>query len=70
MPEYSQTIGAWLNEAHQAALHGLTTAKEIHEFHQAQGAYAAMQSIRDQFESVWASEKVAVSKNAKERIET
>ena len=69
MPEYTQTIGAWLNEAHTSALHELTTATEPHEFHKAQGAYNAIQSIQQQFESVWAAEKAALEKKAKQGID-
>lgn len=69
MPEYNRTIGAWLNEAHTSALYKLTTAKEPHEFHQAQGAYNAIQSIRENFESVWASERAAVERKQKQGLD-
>lgn len=62
MPEYDITVGAWLREAHAEALHNLTTAKEPHEFHAAQGAYRALDQLKEQFDQVFAAEKAAIAK--------
>ena len=62
MPEYANLIGAWIEEARSSALHSMTNAKEPYEFHSAQGAYKAIESLRDQFNRVFAMEKVAVDK--------
>ncbi len=62
MPEYAQTIGAWLEEAHSSALQGLTSAVDQHEVHRAQGAYRAIQDIREMFAKVFAEEKLAIER--------
>lgn len=67
MPEYKSTVGAWIDEEYQSALNSMTTAKEPHEFHPAQGAYKALNSIREQFERVFAAEKAALNKLDKKK---
>lgn len=69
MPEYSSTIGAWIEEAYQEALHNMTSSKEPYEFHSAQGAYKAVTLIREQFERVFALEKAAREKQTKKTKE-
>ena len=65
MPEYSATIGKWIAEAHDAALHDMTNAKEPYEFHAAQGAYKAVKSLMDQFDGVNIAEDIALKKKQK-----
>lgn len=67
MPEYGRTIGAWITEAHTAALHDMTTAKEPYEFHTAQGAYKAIQELKDQFDKTFLAEDAAINKLNKQR---
>lgn len=68
MPEYGSTIGAWISEAETAALHDMTEAKEPHEFHNAQGAYKAVRSIREQFDRVFAAEAAAIDAASKKQV--
>ncbi len=74
MPEYKDTIGAWITEGRKSALHNMSVAKEPHEFYAAQGEFRAMQQLEDQFERVFAVEKAAVEKHTrkiqKEQMET
>lgn len=65
MPEYTDTVGAWIEEAHREALHKMTTAKEPHEFHSAQGAYNTMETLRERFNAVFQCERAALTKNEK-----
>lgn len=65
MPEYKDTIGAWIKEGAKEALHKMSTAKEPYEFHSAQGEFRAMKQLEDQFERVFAMESAAVEKYAK-----
>lgn len=62
MPEYEATIGGWIKEAYESALHYMTEAREVCEFHQAQGAYKAIEALKSQFETVFQAEKLATSK--------
>lgn len=65
MPEYERLLGAWIQEAKNAALHDMTTAKEPYEFHSAQGAYKAMLALVENFERVFVAEQAAVEKAQK-----
>lgn len=65
MPEYYATIGSWIDEGHKEALHNLTSAKEVHEIHRAQGGYAAMNSLKEQFDKVFAMENVILERQSK-----
>lgn len=65
MPEYKELIGNWIEEEHRSALHRLTEAKDPVEIHQSQGAYAAITSLKDQFDKVFAVEKIALEKKRK-----
>jgi hypothetical protein len=65
MPEYHVTIGAWIDEAGREVLHSLTSAKEVHEIHRAQGAYSAIENLKAQFAKVFASEQVILEKQHK-----
>lgn len=65
MPEYSATIGTWLEQARESALHELMNAKEHHEIHRAQGAVQILESIKDNFDSVFEMESIALNKNHK-----
>lgn len=67
LPEYKETVAAWIEEAHRSALHDMTAAKEPYQFHAAQGAYNAIETIRQQFERVFSSEKAAIAKLEKTR---
>jgi hypothetical protein len=67
MPEYERTIGAWIKEAHLSALHNMTQAKETHDFLSSQGAYNAINALSEQFDKVFAAEKVALSKLNKKK---
>jgi len=67
MPEYKSTVGAWIEDAKNSALHEMEIAVEPHQFHSAQGAYKAMKGIAEQFERVFAMERAAIAKLEKER---
>lgn len=61
MPEYKQTIELWIADAFSEALHQMETAKEVHEFHRAQGAYSSLKGLKDQFDQVFVAEQAAVN---------
>lgn len=65
MPEYHDTLGAWIEEAYRSALHKLSSAVEVHDVHRAQGSYEQISSLRDMFEKVFREEEVAVEKQLK-----
>lgn len=62
MPEYGDTIGKWLDEACEQALHDMTQAVEPHQFHSAQGAYRALNAFKDQFARVFSAEQSVVDR--------
>lgn len=71
MPEYEITLGAWIQEAHNEALHNMTTAIEPYQFHSAQGAYKAISSLKENIEYVLRAEKVAleaIQKNLQRKL--
>lgn len=63
MPEYKDTIGAWIVRAKDDALYSMTTATEPHEVHRAQGAYNALIALIDQVEIVFSAERLAAKQN-------
>lgn len=67
MPEYADTVGLWIDEARKQALHDMTSATELHDFHRAQGAYKAIQDLTSNFEAVFSAEKATILKNEKKR---
>ncbi len=66
MSEYGDTLGAWLNEAHKQAIHDMSAAKEPYDFFRAQGAYAAISSIFERIDRIYAAEEAALKKQKDE----
>ena len=62
MPEYKDTIGQWIEDAHNDALHRMSTAKETHDFYTAQGSYLTVKAFMDQFNQVFSRETAALEK--------
>lgn len=62
MTGYEETINRWIEEALTQALHDMAVAKEPNEMFAAQGAYKAVESIKDQFAGVFSAEKGALNK--------
>lgn len=70
MPEYEDTIGRWIEDIHQEALHEMSTAKDQVQFHQSQGAYRTITSLIDRIAATFSAEKAAVAKNQKKMQES
>lgn len=66
MPEYVDTLGAWLSEARQQAVHLMSTSKEPFDFFRAQGSFAAIDAIFQQIDRVYAAEEAALKKQKDE----
>ena len=69
MPEYKQTVEAWILDAFNDALHQMESAKEVYEFHRAQGAYSSLKALKDQFDQVFVAERAALERLNKKRGE-
>lgn len=65
MPEYHDTIGAWIEDAYKDALHNLAIAVEVPAVHRAQGQFQAIKSLQEQFDKVFSAEEAAVEKQHK-----
>lgn len=68
MPEYKDTIGKFLREAREAALHDMRSAKEPHEFHNSQGAFNAVEALMQQIQKVYDAEQAAIAKREKRKV--
>lgn len=66
MPEYNDTIGKWLDEAMQQALHDMTYAKP-EDFAAHQGAYRALNNIKLQIERTFTTEEAAIKRELAKR---
>jgi hypothetical protein len=62
MPEYKDTVGLWIQQSNDDALHRMTSAKEPHDFYAAQGAYKQIKALIEQFQSVFDREAAALDK--------
>ncbi len=68
MPEYKDTIGSWLTDAHSQALREMTSAVELHEIHAAQGAYKVLEQLREQIERVFITEDAVLKRESKKKF--
>ncbi len=65
MPAFQETVLKWIEDSHAQALHEMSNAT-VENFQQAQGAYRAMQQLKDQFDSVFEAERRALNSKTKE----
>lgn len=67
MPEYGDTIGTWIQQAHDEALHEMATAP-VDGVLRAQGAYHALETLKSQFNLVFDAERAAHAKLERKKL--
>ena len=63
MPEYAETIGAWIKDLQLDAEHQLKNCKDPNDFRFAQGSCSAMDQLSDRFKLVFDAERSTIEKN-------
>lgn len=68
MPAFQETVLKWIEDSHANALYQMRNAS-AETFQSAQGAYNAMQELKDQFDAVFDAEKRAMARPKQTREE-